>query len=92
MDLGKLILEDFAKQFVGFIKEEHFNILRLPFSSFDHVEYAPGCPRNNMLSILKFLDVLVNGCPSDACAALHVHMLAKSQYNRLDLCCDLAGW
>ncbi len=45
-----------------------------------------------MLAILELSDVLTNRGPTNACVALHVHIVAQCQHNGLNLCSKFTGW
>lgn len=85
VDIVDLVFESLVEQFIGFIEDEHLDILRAERSSSNHVEYSSGRSRNDVLTVFEFLDILANARSTDTGVALDVHVVSEGQDDVLDL-------
>jgi hypothetical protein len=53
-----LILKPFVKELISLVKHEHFDITRAKVTPTNHIKDSTGCPRDDVLAIVKFSNVL----------------------------------
>lgn len=80
-----LILETLVEQLVGFIEDEHLDVLGSECSSTDHVEYTTGSTGDDVLSVFELLDVFSDTGSTDTGVALDVHVVSQGEDYVLDL-------
>jgi hypothetical protein len=80
-----LVLETLVEQLVGFIEDEHLDVLGAERSSTDHVEHTAGRAGHDVLSVLELLDVLADTGAADTGVALDVHVVSQGKDDVLDL-------
>lgn len=86
-----LFAEAAVEELVSLVEDEHLDVSRAEVSAADHVCDAPGGAGNDVLAVVELFDVFADVCTADAGVALHVHVVAKSHDDGLDLGCEFAG-
>lgn len=87
-----LLSESLVEQLIGFVENQHLNVAGAQMSASDHVGDTTRGSRNDVLAVIQLADVLADVCSSDAGMTLHVHVVAESHDDALNLGGQLACW
>lgn len=85
VNVVNLVLETFVEEFVGFIEDEHLDVLGSKSSSSNHIEYSTGSTGNDVLPIFELLDILSDTGTTDTGVALNVHIISQRENDVLNL-------
>ena len=80
-----LLAETTVEELISLIEDEHLDVASTKVAAANHIGDTSRCTRDNMLAVIELADILANVCASNAGVALHVHVVAKSHDDRLDL-------
>ena len=85
VDIINLILEALVEELVGLVQDEHLDVARAEDAAPNHVEDLAGRPGEDVLAVFEFTYILADGSAADARVTLHVHIVAQSEDDGLDL-------
>lgn len=87
-----LLSESLVEQLIGFVENQHLNVTSAQMPASNHVGNTTRGTGNDVLAVIQLPDVLADVCSSDTGMALHVHVVAESHDDALNLGGQLARW
>ena len=90
-DVVDLLSETTGQHLIGFVKNEHLDVIGLEHTALDHVLNTAWCANNDLGTILQSLHVLTNVGTTDAGVALNVHEVTDGNDDFLDLLSKFSG-
>lgn len=91
-DVVDLFLETLGKHFIGFIHDEHLDVLNLEDTSLDHVEDSTWSTNDNLGAGVQGSDIVGDGGTTNTSVDGNFHVGGQGEDNLLDLQGQFSGW
>lgn len=87
-----LLLKTTRQHFVGLVQDKHTDRIRTQSPSLDHIVDTAGGADDDMHTLLEVSDIILNVRTTNASMTLRAHIIAKSDYDLLNLLSQLTCW